>query len=202
MAWMITSAQLEAERDAAAERVQERPGKVSYQRLGRALRWLDEEDAAREAFRDGATYMKTNVLDQGRSDNAAGWAEYGHLLRNAGDLDAAREAYQRALERLDDEASVRGAQLRYLLGQDPGAADDGVHGRALLALASHQGIEQARKEIVAELREEGGLPSYTAPNMTLWDLLEETFRVESELTGEPVPDHATMLARAGLLTSG
>ena len=70
----FTREQLVAERDAAAARVAERPGKVSYQRLGRAHRWLDEADAAREAFRAGAEYMKANVLDQGRSRDRGGMA--------------------------------------------------------------------------------------------------------------------------------
>ena len=43
------------------------------------------------------------------------------------------------------------------------------------------------------------MPSYDPGEMTLYDLLEGTFRVDAERAGTPVPDHATMLARAGLL---
>jgi hypothetical protein len=34
--------------------------------------------------------------------------------------------------------------------------------------------------------------------MTLYDLLEETFRVQAERDGTPMPDHATMLERTQL----
>jgi hypothetical protein len=177
--------QLEAERDAAAARVAERPGKVSYQRLGRAHRWLDEPDAARDAFRAGAEYMKANVLDQGRSDTSAGWLEYGLLLRNAGE--PAEAALTRALDKLDEPASVRGAQLRFLLGQPPGPAPDGpLWAQALDAPA------EARPAVEEALRREQGLPSYTAPGMTLWDLLELSYAAE-DLT------HEQMLARSGFL---
>jgi tetratricopeptide (TPR) repeat protein len=198
VSWTFTRAELEAERDYAAARVEERPGKVSCARLGRAHRWLDEEAAALEAFRTGAICMKTQVLDLGRSDNASGWLEYGLLLRNAGDVEAASGAFARALEKLADALTVRGAELRYLLGLLPGAAPDGpVWEQGLNALATREGIEAAREAIVATLRREQGLPSYTAPAMTLWDLLEETFRVEADVSGAPVPDHRAMLERAG-----
>src|SRR3954452_19040302 len=111
MAWRFTRAELEAERDRAAEAVAERPNKVSNQELGHALRWLDDEAGAREAYRGGAVAMKARVLDRGRSNNAVGWTEYGPLLRNAGDVDAARAEYERALDELGDEPSVRAAQL-------------------------------------------------------------------------------------------
>jgi tetratricopeptide (TPR) repeat protein len=186
LTFTFTRAELEAEREEAAARVAERPGKVSYQRLGRAHRWLDDEDAAREAFREGAAYMKANVLEKGRSQNAAGWLEYGLLLRAAGDAEA-REWFTRALE-AEGADSVRRAQLRYLLGQPPGSAPDGpVWEQALNA------PEQSRAAVEDALRKERALPSYTAPALTLWDLLEETYRADGI-------SHAEMLTRSGFLT--
>ena len=192
MSWTFTREQLEADRDVAAREAAEYPNKVDNARLGRALRWLDDEPAARAAFLAGAQAMKANVLDKGRSDTTAGWLEYGLLLRNAGAADAARAAFERAFAKLDDPRSVRAAQLRYLLGRPPGAAPDGpVWEQGLNALASGDGLEAARDAVIAELRRERGLPSYTAPAMTLWDLLEALFG--------PRLTHAEMLERAGFL---
>jgi hypothetical protein len=194
MAWTFTRAELEADRETAAAEAAEYPNKVDNQRLGRALRWLDYDEAAvHEAFRGGAAAMKANVFDKGRSQNASGWREYGHLLLGAGEQDAAREYFERALEELGDEQSVRAAQLRQLLGRPPGAAPDGpLWEQALNALHSGEGLEAAREAVIGELRSERGLPSYTAPGMTLWDLLEALYG--PELT------HAEMLERSGLLS--
>jgi tetratricopeptide (TPR) repeat protein len=200
MAWTFTRAELETARDEAATLAAERPGKVKFQRLGRALRWLDEEAAARRAFQDGATAMKTRVLDRGRGQHASGWAEYGELLRSAGEVDAAREYFERALAELGDEQSVSAAILRYRLGLPPGPAPDGpVWAQALAALASGSGLGEARDAVVRTIRAERLMPLYESNEMTLYDLLEETFRVEAERDGSPVPDHATMLERAKLL---
>ena len=83
---------------------------------------------------------------KGRSQNAAGWREYGHLLRGAGEEDAAREYFERALTELGDEQSARAAVLRYLLGQPPGTAPDGpLWEQALNALHSGEGRDEAAK---------------------------------------------------------
>jgi tetratricopeptide (TPR) repeat protein len=193
MAWGLEHAQLVAERDAANERVQQRPGLASNQRLGRAHRWLDEEDQARRAFAGGAEHFRTRVLAEGRGDSAGAMTEYGHLLRGAGDLDAARDAYTRALERLDEHMQPDlGEELRYLLGQDPGGDD-------LLKQLARGDAEPARAAVVRALKAERVLPSYTAPRLTLYDLLEETYRVDSERTGRPLPPHLDMLCDTGLL---
>ena len=139
--------------------------------------------------------MKANVLDQGRSDTAAGWLEYGLLLHNAGE--AADEAFARALDRLDEPASVRRAVLRYLTGQPPGAAPDGpVWEQALGALHRGDGIAAAREAVEDALQRERGLPSYTAPSLTLWDLLEAAYRAQ-----EPELTHTEMLERSGFLAA-
>jgi tetratricopeptide (TPR) repeat protein len=194
MAWTFTRAQLEADRDRAAAEAADYPNKVDNQQLGRALRWLDHDEAAvHEAFRGGAAAMQANVFAKGRSQNAAGWREYGHLLRGAGDQEAAREYFERALTELGDEQSARAAELRYLLGQPPGAAPDGpLWEQALNALHSGEGREEALEAVIGALQKERGLPSYTAPGMTLWDLLEALYG--PELT------HAEMLERSGLLS--
>jgi hypothetical protein len=194
MAWTFTRAQLEADRDKAAAEAAGYPNKVDNQQLGRALRWLDENDAAiQEAFRGGAAAMQANVFAKGRSQNAAGWREYGHLLLGAGEDATAREYFERALTELGDEQSARAAELRYLLGKPPGAAPDGpLWEQALNALYANEGVDDAREAVIAALQKERGLPSYTAPGMTLWDLLEALYG--PELT------HAEMLERSGLLS--
>jgi tetratricopeptide (TPR) repeat protein len=194
MGWTFTRAALEADREKAAAEAADYPNKVDNQQLGRALRWLDYDAAAvHEAFRGGAAAMKANVFDKGRSQNAAGWREYGHLLRGAGEDEAAREYFERALSELGDEQSARAAELRHLLGRPPGAAPDGpLWEQALNALHSGEGLDDAREAVIRALEKERGLPSYTAPGMTLWDLLEALYG--PELT------HAQMLERSGLLS--
>jgi tetratricopeptide (TPR) repeat protein len=193
----FSRSELESERDAAAARVAERPGKVSYQRLGRALRWLDDEAAARDAFGKGAEHMQANVFAKGRSQNASGWLEYGLLLRHAGDAESAREWFAKALDDVHDADAVRRAQLRYLLGERPGPVPDApVWEQALSALTAGANVAQARAAVEDAIARERGLPSYTAPSMTLWDLLEATYRAET-----PELSHAEMLERSGFLAS-
>ena len=192
MTFTFTRADLEAERDTAAAQAEERPGKAKLQRLGRAHRWLDDEDGARAAFRAGAEYMQANVFAKGRSENATGWLEYGLLLRGAGELDAAAEYFARALDVVDEADTVRRAQLRYLLDQPPGPIPDApVWEQGLNALASGADVEAARATVEYALSVERGLPSYTAPTMTLWDLLEATY--------PPELSHTEMLRRSGFL---
>src|SRR3954451_12114443 len=118
MPWEFTRSDLTAELEKAMRHLAEsRPGLLNTQRVGRAHLWLDEPEAARRAFAAGAEVFTTQVLPLGRRDNAGGWAEYGHLLRHAGDVDGAHAAYRHALTLLSRFEVWLGDELRYLLGE-------------------------------------------------------------------------------------
>jgi hypothetical protein len=190
VSWGFTHADLLAEREAAAaDHAQSGPGLSISERLGRAHMWLDEPEPARQAFAAGARHFKTEVLPLGRGDNAGGWTEYGHLLRHAGDIDGAHAAYRHALTLLNRFEDWLGDELRFLLGE-PLESDEGY-----VAQIARGEMESTRAQIVQDIRDEEVLPSYTAPALTLYDLLEETF-------GEPRPSHLQMLRRSGLLVEG
>ncbi|HET6549050.1 MAG TPA: hypothetical protein VFG79_11365, partial [Solirubrobacter sp.] len=180
---------------------------LAYEKLARALRWLDDDgEEARRRFAEAAADLKAAAIDTGRGEQATTWAQYGHLLRNAGDQDGARTAYEHALaladERLDGYVVM---ELRYLLGRDPGRGPEGVIRQTLHALSARDldAIRAARAALVTGIRgERADSPAETGPGLTLFDLLELTFVVEAELAGAPPPDHRAMLERAGLLDRG
>ena len=184
MAWGLTREDLVAARDAAARQLAEDPHPRTEEQLARAHRWLDEDEAARRLFRAAATHTGARARERGREPR---WFEYGFALRLAGDAEAALAAFARAPS---DEPEVQ-----YLLGGKPAGKD--FWPRTLRALAN--GDVSCRDEIVALVRAGRGDPSSNPYGFTLWDLLEESFRVEAERSGTPVPDHRTMLERAGLL---
>jgi hypothetical protein len=187
MPWRFTRADMTAELETATRYLAEaQPGLLNTQRVGRAHLWLDEPEAARRAFAAGAEVFTTHVLPLGRGDNAGGWSEYGHLLRHAGDTEGAHTAYRRALTLLNRFEDWLGDELRYLLGE-PLESDDGY-----IAQIARGEKAATRDQIVRDIRKQRVLPSYTAPALTLYDLLEETF-------DDPRPSHQEMLRRAGLL---
>src|SRR5829696_7851643 len=119
MAWTFELADVVAARDEAARDAAEFADSLAFERLGRAYLWLDEEEEARRSFRMAADDMREGVIDAGRATHSPAWAEYGHLLRRAGDEAAAREAYEQALHMVDERRdATRAAELRYLLGRD------------------------------------------------------------------------------------
>jgi tetratricopeptide (TPR) repeat protein len=200
MPWALDPAALVAAREEAAAQAVEFGGNTAYQRLGRAHRWLDEDEPARSAFAEAAADLQA-LIERGRGKNASTFQKLGHLLRLAGDADSARAAFGQALTM--DPQPPREAELRYMLGEDPGP-HDGFKAQTMRALRTGDAsaIAAAREAIVRALRAERSAPDYTASELTLYDLLEETFRVEAELSGAPVPDHRAMLERAGLLAAG
>ena len=131
----------------------------------------------------------------------------GGFLYLAGD-ESWREWCERARAAADEvvnRAVVVG--LSYLLGDDETALrvtrsekDEG----ALLAKARHAGdpkrVDAAIKLFVRKIRADQ-LPIRADRldfHLSDYDWLEECFRLKAELAGEPVPEHRTMLERAGL----
>jgi hypothetical protein len=211
MTWGLDRATLQAGRDETAELVAEKPSHYRLEELARAHRWLDEDEEARRRFREAADDLEARFETPGGGD-AWSRGRTGGFLLLAGDDDAARAWFQRALDS-GPRTAVDEAALLYLLG-DPVAAMEATR-RADERLPLLETIESlararaardpdaatlARDAAVAALRAERLPPHQTsgAPHLTLWDWLEEAFRVEAELGGEPVPDHAAMLERAGL----
>ena len=125
--------------------------------------------------RAGAALSKrVHVIETGRATHGSTWASYGHLLRLAGDEAGARAAYARALDMLDERHGRRAIfDIRYLLGERLPRGEDGFFERTLRALAA--GDFEVREAVVLTIRASQVLPDYTAPDLTLYDVLEETF---------------------------
>jgi tetratricopeptide (TPR) repeat protein len=211
MTWGLDRATLQAGRDEMAELVAEEASHYRLEQLARAHRWLGEDDEARRRFREAAEDLEASIETPGRGD-AWSRGRTGGFLRLAGDDDGARAWFQRALDS-GPIASVDEAALLYLLS-DPVAAEEATRRAderfplldAMEALArarvgrDPEAANEARDALAGAIRAERLPPHQTsgAPHLTLWDWLEEAFRVEAELGGAPVPDHAAMLERAGL----
>src|SRR5215207_9178262 len=212
MPWGLDRRTLEAGRDEKAALVAGDPWHHPLEELGRAHRWLDEDEAGRRRFGEAAADLEASFEARGRGD-ALSQGRTGGLLLLAGEPDAARTWFERALASLDAASpreANRVAALRYLLGDPEGAL-------VAAALAEEPdpilepiaGLAQARRDRdpdtaarardrVARLIRAGRTPPYEesgSPDLTLFDWLEEAFRVEADLRGEPPPDHAAMLAR-------
>jgi hypothetical protein len=210
MAWGLDRAALERGRAEAAAQVAQDAWHHPLEQLARAHRWLDEDDEAVVRFREAAADLEESIEAAGRGD-AASRGRTGGLLRMAGDGDAARGWFERALQ----SGPVAGdeAALRYLLGDAQGALAAAQRAEetyprldavAELARARADGdpdaAAAARDVLAGVIRAERTPPSQESghPDLSVFDWLEEAFRVEAELRGEPVPDHAEMLERAGL----
>jgi hypothetical protein len=215
MPWGLDRRTLEAGRDEKAALVAEDPWHHPLEELARAHRWLDEDTEARRRFGEAAADLEASFEARGRGD-ALSRGRTGGLLLQAGDPSAASEWFERALASLDVASprdANRVAALRYLLGNPEGALvaaalaeepDPILEPVATLAQARrNRDLEAAARarDAVAGLIRAGRTPPYDesgSPDLTLFDWLEEAFRVEAELRGEPLPDHAAMLDRANL----
>ena len=215
MAWGIDRHELEAGREEMRARAAERASHRVLEQLARAHRWLDEDEEARRRFREAAADLEERIEARGRGD-AWSRGRTGGLLLQAGEPEAARRWFGRALESLDVASprdANRVAALRYLLGDPEGALvaaalaeepDPILEPIAELARArrDHDPEAAARaRDGVARLIRAGRTPPFEesgSPDLTLFDWLEEAFRVEADLRGEPLPDHAAMLERAAL----
>ena len=119
MAWGIGPDELEAGRDEMRALAAERASHHVLEQLARAHRWLDDDEAARRRFRQAAADLEA----RGRGD-ASSRGRTGGLLRQAGEEEAARTWFERALGSLDVASprdANRVAPLRYLLGDPEGA---------------------------------------------------------------------------------
>jgi tetratricopeptide (TPR) repeat protein len=207
MAWRLDRATLEAGRDEMLQRVAERPVHRLLEQLARAHLWLDEVDEARRRFREAAADLEERIEKADRGD-ASSRGRRGGLLRMAGDPEAARPWFERALAETRDVGHA--AALRYLLGDPRGALEEA--GRAderypklewVAALARARDDEdpeaavEARHVLAVVVRTERTLPFEESghPDLSVFDWLEEAFRTEAELRGQAVPSHAEMLDR-------
>jgi tetratricopeptide (TPR) repeat protein len=210
MAWGIDRAALQRGRDEKAAQVAQDAWHHPLEQLARAHRWLDEEDEATRRFAEAAADLEESIEAAGRGD-AASRGRTGGLLRMAGNGYAARGWFDRALK----SGPVPGdeAALRYLLGDEQGALEAAQRAgessprlEAVAALARARldrdpdAAVQSREILAGVIRAERTPPFEESghPDLSVFDWLEEAFRVEAELRGEPVPDHAAMLERAGL----
>ncbi len=215
MSWGVNLEDVARARDALLAEVAEHPNHHPLERLARAHRWLEEEDDARRRFREAAEQLETVLYRWAREDTGS-ISRIGSLLWRARDAGGARPWFERAARtqrRADDIAEVG-----YLSGVDARAVE-----YAARAVAEEQG-PYPRIEAVATLaaarRDRRAMPAagavrrFTAvigddrvppdeesgsSTLSLFDWLEEAFRVRSALRGEPVPDHHAMLDEAGLL---
>ena len=219
MAWGVDRHELEAGRDEMRGLAAERASHHVLEQLARAHRWLDEDEEARRRFREAAADLEERIEARGRGD-ASSRGRTGGLLQQAGEVEAARAWFGRALASLDVASprdANRVAPLRYLLGDPEGALvaaalaeepDPILDPIVELARARRDRDPEAAaraRDGIARLIRAGRTPPFDesgSPDMTLFDWLEEAFRVEADLRGEPPPDHATMLGRAGLAKGG
>jgi hypothetical protein len=135
VSWGVNLEDLAAARDALVVEVGGRPGSHAIERLARAHRWLEEEDAARARFREAAAAAEAVLARWGREDPAA-LSRIGSLLLRAGDTDAAAPWLERAA------GSARGA--------DDAAALSYLRGDYAVA------VEGAARAVAAEGRGNGG----------------------------------------------
>jgi tetratricopeptide (TPR) repeat protein len=216
MPWGLDRRTLEAGRDEKAALVAEDPWHHPLEELARAHRWLDEDTEARRRFGEAAADLEASFEARGRGD-ALSRGRTGGLLLQAGEPAAASEWFERALASLDVASprdANRVAALRYLLGDPEGALvaaalaeepDPILEPIATLAQARRDrdpGAAGRAREAIARLISAGRTPPFDesgSPDLTLFDWLEEALRVEADLRGEPLPDHAGMLERAGLV---
>ena len=209
MSWGIDRHELETGRDDMRALAAERASHHMLEQLARAHRWLDEDEQARRRFREAAAELEASL--ESRGGDASSRGRTGGLLRQAGEEEAARAWFERALASLDVASprdANRVAALRYLLGDPEGALvaaalaeqpDPILEPIVELARARRDGDPEAAvraRDGIARLIRAGRTPPFEesgSSDLTLFDWLEESFRGEAEL-----PDHATMLERAGL----
>lgn len=210
MSWKFSLDDLAADRDLALTWLRgDDPNNWRLEIVGRLYRWLEQPAQASVYFRRAADHLERHVNAAGKGD-FEDFGREGGLLLLAGDS-RAREWLSRARDGAD-EVRNRGivVGLSYLLGDDDTAlqlADSESGQVALLAAARRNGdagqAEQASTFFVQRIRADRlKLRAARAQfHFSDYDWLEESYRLAAELAGEPVPDHATMLSRAGLIGS-
>ena len=206
MTGLFTIEDMRTELAELEDQLAERRGPTTLEQVARTRRWLDagEHEAL---FAEAAAR-----LEQAWKDNQTGstgsWARAGGLWQLAGDRERARRALQQAVAGGTDwEPIPQGAAgVMYLLGEHGRAAAHAPdHPEGMLAAAAREAdpdrAADARNRWLAweKLAERGPHQDRGPRPLTGWDWIEETFRLESELRGEPVPSHLEMLRRTGML---
>ena len=210
MSWKFSLDDLVADRDLAFSWLRgDDPNSWRLEIVGRLYGWLEQPAQASEYFRRAADHVERHVNAVGNGTFEE-FGREGGLLRLAGD-ERAREWLSRARDAADEvrnRSIVVG--LNYLVGDDDAAlrvADSDVDEIALLATARRSGdpgsAERAAMTFVKRIRAERlTLRAARAQfHFSDYDWLEESYRLAAELAGEPLPDHASMLSRAGLIGS-
>jgi hypothetical protein len=205
--WALDAEELESDRELVLGWVEEEADFATLQMAGRVHRWLDHEQAAREYFQRSAADLEREVAAMG-GGLPVSWAHVGGLRYLAGDRDGARAWLERARKGFDatrDRPKI--VALSYELGDD----DDVLRRSNLedvptLLATARSGrdpapIEAAVAALAGRIRAKRltVLAAQLDVSLSDYDWLDEAFRLEAELRGEPTPDHATMLQRAGLL---
>ena len=216
MSWGVNLEDVARARDALLAEVAEHPNNHPLERLARAHRWLEEEDEARRRFREAAEQLETVLVPLGARGH--GFDQPHRLAAVARARSRRRAPVVRACG-TDPDASRRDrGGSRYLSGVDAQAIEYAARAAAeeetpyprIEAVAT---LAAARRDRRAEPAAEA-VQRFTAvigddrvppdeesgsSTLSLFDWLEESFRVRSALRGEPVPDHRAMLDEAGLL---
>jgi tetratricopeptide (TPR) repeat protein len=210
VSWGLDRAALEAGRAEAAQRAEEHPSSHTYEQLARAHRWLDEPTAAAKLFAE-AVQRDERAFKGGYGSV---WGRRGGLLHLAGDERGARKWLKRALK--DDPGPYDEAAWRYLTGDHAGALaaaarepEPNAYLRGLVALTRARSqrdpaLARHARERFAEAIRGVRMPPYMesgSSDMSLFDWLEESFRLEADLAGTGLPDHLGMLEQAGLLNA-
>jgi len=207
--FVLDDAKLEAVLAAQEAQVARRRAHQYLEQLGRGYQWLDRPAEARAAFLEAAELFERKMEETGRHDPGR-QLEAGVCLLHAGEPEAARAWFSRALEGGARDVNV--AALHYLLGDDDAALaaarvldDPGEKRDAVAALAAArrdrdaEGARGARDVLLGGLRSDRLAPGETSgPSWGSWDVVGESFRLEAELAGRPMPSYREMLVRLGL----
>lgn len=178
---------------------------VSDERTARLERWIgDDRNLRSEQFEALAVRLAANVGSEG---DAHDWARIGGLWHLAGDEVAARPWLVKAVKERRWRAMphVR-AGASYLLGEFDDAVQLGGDGLVAGLAEIARSASAARLPFVRERLMDIAMAFTNGPSdavgdsLTTWDWLEESFLLESRLTGAAVPTHLEMLERLGVLT--
>ena len=181
-------------------------GPTCLEQIGRTRRWLDLGDD-RALFAEAAARREQSWKEHGTGSRGS-WAQGGGLWHLAGEFEQARRALSNAVAQSTDwEPIPQGAAgVLYLLGElDRAARHAPNDSEGILAFAARDHdvalVTQARERWLGWERRARRGPHQDRGMVPLsgWDWIEETFRLESELLGEPLPSHLEMLRRTGML---
>lgn len=179
---------------------------MELEQIARTLRWLDA-GGHRRSFATAAVALEHNVTTY-HTASSDSWATIGGFWHLAGEPNRARRALRRAIERSTfwDPVPEGAAGVLYLLGELDRAArlapGDAV---GWIAIGARDGeirqVQRAREHWLdwQRLGKMGPHLDGVAVPLADWDWIEESYRLEAALTGEPVPTHLEILRRSGFL---